>query len=361
MSPSKGRQLLVNLLTAFSSVFILILLTELVLTFVVPLVFRPRFTRLDPFVGWYHSSNVSETDEIEGHRYFVSYNANGYRSPERSYATPPGRQRVVVLGDSFTDGTEVGDEELFTWKMEQALGNVDVINLGVYGYQTAQELVTLEREGLRYAPDAVVLMTVPNDLPGNVVGLESFGPAPRFVLAGDSLAFEDLDHPNAREAFRTANLPAPQWVHHHSTLYYFLNNYIYQRLVAGRISEFRNKRLAAVSEADQRELYRRIVLRIRDICRANQIPLMVVFVHQRSDVTKFQSSPYADIDKSLRESGVATLDLFEHLRDQEKSGQSPFYRNDPHWNSLGHEKVAAWLTEPVRELLAARRKPATVQ
>ena len=359
MSPSKRRELLLNLVTAVSSVVVLILVTELILTFLVPLVYRPRFTRLDHYVGWYHSSSVSEIDEIEGYRHFVSYNANGYRSPERTYEKPAGRQRVVVLGDSFTDGSEVGDDELFTWKMEQALGNVDVINLGVYGYQTAQELVTLEREGLRYSPDGVVLVTVPNDFPGNVVGFESFGPAPRFVLAGDSLAFEDLDHPNAREAFRVSNLPAPQWVHHNSTLYYFLNNYIYQRMVANRIAEFRNKRLASVSEKDQRELYRRIVLRMHDICKAKKIPLMVVFTHQRYDVTKFNSSQFADIGDSLRSAGVIVVDLFEQLRTQEQSGQSPFYQMDPHWNSLGHEKVASWLTGPVREMLA--NKTATVE
>jgi hypothetical protein len=351
MSAAKKRQLLVNLSTAVISVVVLTLVTELILTFLVPLVFRPRFTRLDHHVGWYHSASVSEIDETEGHRHRVSYNANGYRSPERAYAKPAGRQRVVVLGDSFVDGSEVGDDELFTWKMEQALGDVDVINLGVYGYQTAQQLVTLEREGLRYSPDAVVLITVPNDLPGNVVGLESFGPAPRFVLDGDSLAFEDLDHPNAREAFRVANLPAPRWVHHHSTLYYFLNSYIYQRLVADRITEFRNTRLASLSPDDQKELYRRIVLRIRDICNANRIPLMVVFTHQRHDVLNSKTSQFADLGESLRTSGVTVVDLFEQLREQEMSGQSPFYRGDPHWNSLGHEKVAEWLASPVRTLL----------
>jgi hypothetical protein len=354
MTSLKSRELFLNALTACISVTVLIVVAEVVLTFLVPIVFRSRFTRLDHVVGWYHSPGVSGTDTMEGHQYQIGYNSHGYRAPERAYAKAGAERRVIVLGDSFVDGSEVGDEELFTAKLEQQLSGVEVINLGVYGYQTAQELVTLEREGLRYSPDAVVLFTVPNDFPGNVVGLESFGPAPRFVLDGDSIAFEDLDHPNARAAFRAANLPVPGWVHRNSTLYYFVNTSIYQRLVAGRIAKFRESRLATVSSDNQRELYRRIVLRMRDICDANGIPLMVVFVHQRGDVTRSQSSQFADLAQFFRDSRIATVDLFDDLQGQEKTGPTPFYHNDPHWNSLGHERVAQWIAGPVRALLAPR-------
>jgi hypothetical protein len=352
MSRSKGRELQLNILMACSSVVVFVLVAEVILTILMPVVFRPRFTKLDRHVGWYHSPGVSGIDEKEGHRYLISYNSHGYRAPERAHERQDGRRRVVVLGDSFTDGTEVGDEELFTWKIEKALADVEVINLGVYGYQTAQELVTLERVGLRFSPDAVVLVTVPNDFPGNVVGLESFGPAPRFVLDGESISFEDLDHPNAREAFRAANLPVPHWVHRSSTLYYLLNTHIYQRLAAERIKRFRDNRLASASPEQMRELYRRIVLRIRDICDDHRIPLLVVFAHQRVDVTRNESSPLADLATSLRESKIATVDLFERLQEQERIGPTPFYLNDPHWNTLGHEKVAQWLTQPLQSLLA---------
>lgn len=351
---SRSRELLLNLSVAIGSLLVLAVVTEALLSFVVPLVFRPRFTRIDPVVGWYHAHGVSETDEIEGHRYFISYNSHGYRPPEHAYEKAPGRRRVVVLGDSFTDGSEVGDDELFTLKLQQALNDVDVINLGVYGYQTAQELVTLEHVGLRYEPDAVVLMTVPNDLPGNVIGFESFGPAPRFVLDGDTIRFEDLGHPNAREAFRVTNLPAPGWVHRNSTLYYFFNTYLYQRLASDRIRAFRDARLAAVPPDQQMELYRRIVLRLHDICRSRGLPLLVVFVHQRNDVTERSASPYTAIAAGFEAEGIRTLDLFEPLRQQEAAGPTPFYQTDPHWNVVGHQKVAEWLTEPVKRMVEGR-------
>ena len=348
---SAARQFLQNLLLVCSSIVVLLIAIELILTFLVPVLYRPRITKLDDTVGWYHVSNFRGFDEKEGHRYEISYNTHGYRGPDRAYEKPQGMRRVVVLGDSFTDGSEVGDEELFTWKLEQALSNVEVINLGVYGYQTAQEFVTLEQRGLRYSPDAVVLMVVPNDLPGNVVALEAFAPAPRFMLAGDSIAFEGLDHPSAREAFRAAHLPAPRWVRLNSSLYYLVNIRIYQPLISKRIRQFAEDRLAAVTPDEQRELFRRIVLRMRDICDTKGISFLVVFTHPKNDVVGAASSQFKALANALEMDGIKTLDLFENFRQQEKAGPSPYYRNDPHWNVVGHDKVAEWMFPHVQALL----------
>lgn len=354
------RPLLQNFILACGSIIALVIVLELALTFLVPVLYRPRITKLDDTVGWYHVSNVTAVDEKEGHRYTISYNSHGYRGPDRTYEKPKGVQRVVVLGDSFTDGSEVGDEELFTWKLERSLANVEVINLGVYGYQTAQEFVTLEKRGLRYSPDAVVLMVVPNDLPGNVVSLESFGPAPRFVLAGDSISFQGLDHPSAREAFRVANLPAPGWIHRNSTLYYFLNGRVFQPLASKRIRRFTDDRLASVTPEEQRELFRRIVLHMRGICASKGIAFLVVFTHPKNDVIAAETSQFAGLADALEADGVEVLDLFERFRQQEKVGPSPYYRSDPHWNVVGHDKVARWLTDPVRALLDANSRPSEI-
>jgi len=67
-----------------------------------------------------------------------------------------------MLGDSVTFGSGVRDDGTFcalrAWRY-------DVVNLGVEGYGTDQELLQLEHEGLAYHPDVVVLnFTVANDI-----------------------------------------------------------------------------------------------------------------------------------------------------------------------------------------------------
>ena len=141
--------LLGKLALAATSLLVFILIAEAALQFVMPAVFRPRFTRLDPELGWYHYPSVSHGETLEGHAYTLSYNAHGFRPPEHAWSKPAGTQRVLVLGDSFVDGSEVGDHELFTWHLQQCLAGVEVINLGVYGYSTAQELLALERRAVR--------------------------------------------------------------------------------------------------------------------------------------------------------------------------------------------------------------------
>ena len=72
---------------------------------------------------------------------FLSTDKNGYRS------TPPfqeNRPIGIVLGDSFAQGFFLSNEESIPWKIAE-LTNSNVINTGVGGYSTDQELMTLEK------------------------------------------------------------------------------------------------------------------------------------------------------------------------------------------------------------------------
>jgi lysophospholipase L1-like esterase len=353
------KGLALNLAMAAASLFACALLVELALQLAMPLLFRPRMTRVDPVLGWYHNSSVTNAEEIEGHRYQLSYNSHGFRPPEHGYAKPERMRRVLVLGDSYTDGSEVDDRELFTWHLQNCLEGVEVINLGVYGFSTAQELVALERFGLGYSPDLVLLLSISNDLVENVLGLQSFGVAPRFVLEGDTLAFEGTDHPSARALFSATNLRAPRWIHQHSLLYYVLNHYIYHRLFAEKISETQKRRIATLTPAERVELYLRIVSRMRDITARSGAGLIVVLGYMRNELLGDEASPLAGIARQLAATGIQVVDLFGALRDAERDGErSLYYREDIHWNPRGHEVVAALLQPVVEHWMATGSAPA---
>jgi hypothetical protein len=101
---------------------------------------------------------------IEGAR--VTINALGYRGREHPREKSPGRKRVVLLGDSLTFGFCMSDEAIFPSLLDG--GELEVVNLGVEGYGTDQELLKLEHEGLGYQPDVVVLnVCIANDLVDN--------------------------------------------------------------------------------------------------------------------------------------------------------------------------------------------------
>jgi lysophospholipase L1-like esterase len=99
-------------------------------------------------------------------------NSLSFRGPEISVEKPPGTFRVLGLGDSATWGTRVQEPETYLRVLEGELAkssnqsarvHFEVINTGVGGYSTYQELVTLERYGLPLCPDLVIVGFVHND------------------------------------------------------------------------------------------------------------------------------------------------------------------------------------------------------
>ena len=101
----------------------------------------------------------------------VRINDLGFRDPRNySLAKTPGTFRILVLGDSVTFGHGAFYETTYPYLLEQRLkawrADIDwqVWNLGVPGYNTADELAYLKEVGGRYNPDMVVVGFFPNDL-----------------------------------------------------------------------------------------------------------------------------------------------------------------------------------------------------
>ena len=94
-------------------------------------------------------------------------NSLGFRGPETTVAKPPGTFRIVGLGDSFTFGEGVRQEDTFLAVLQAELGaGTEVLNFGVLGYDTEAEVNLLRFEALRFEPDLVVLCLFMNDAGG---------------------------------------------------------------------------------------------------------------------------------------------------------------------------------------------------
>lgn len=109
---------------------------------------------------------VGERDGIR-----IRINAEGFRDDPFPGPRRPGEFRVVVVGDSVTAGHSVPMADAFAQLLEQRLvarppagaSRATVLNLGVFGYATRQELRLLETRGLAYQPDLVILAYHLND------------------------------------------------------------------------------------------------------------------------------------------------------------------------------------------------------
>lgn len=96
-------------------------------------------------------------------------NSDGLRDYEYTIEKPPGTRRIIFLGDSFTFGMGVRIEDTYVKQLEDILssssssGRWEVMNLGLSGFNAAQEVEFLVEKGLKYKPDIVVVVYFFND------------------------------------------------------------------------------------------------------------------------------------------------------------------------------------------------------
>ena len=155
----------------------------------------------DPITGWRLRPNASGWWVSEGHAY-VRINSVGMHDREYPLDKPADTVRIAVLGDSVTAAVQVDVRRNFTRVLEQRLAaceayrgkRVEVMNFGVPGFGTAQELLTFRHRALPYHPDAVILAFFTyNDVQNNHRALNPVdaSKSPYFVLRGDQLVLDD--------------------------------------------------------------------------------------------------------------------------------------------------------------------------
>lgn len=153
--------------------------------------------RLDDPAGWSLKPGASFEWQGEGDRSFIQANKDGLRDREHTKEKPPKTFRIALLGDSFAEALQVPMENSFWWKMRKQLNKectvlgdrkVEVINFGVQGYGTDQELMTLRHKVWQYSPDLVILAFLPgNDIINNSKKLEFSQRKPFFVYKNGEL------------------------------------------------------------------------------------------------------------------------------------------------------------------------------
>ena len=98
----------------------------------------------------------------------VSINEFGFRGKTVALQKPAHTTRIIVLGDSIAFGNNLPDDANFSILLEKKFlaqdKHVEVLNLSLGGYDTLQEIATLQDTGLQLQPDIVVLSYCINDI-----------------------------------------------------------------------------------------------------------------------------------------------------------------------------------------------------
>ena len=97
--------------------------------------------------------------------FLVTTNGQGFRSG-RDVEVPKRRQRVLLLGDSYTFGVHLPNAHTYADLLEQQQPHLEVLNAGVVGYTIVQEVELFQQRAGAVAADITVLQVLDNDVYG---------------------------------------------------------------------------------------------------------------------------------------------------------------------------------------------------
>jgi len=264
---------------------------------------------------------------------------NSYGHYDHDFPENPaeGELRILALGDSVTLGHQVTRDEAFPNRLEEMLATnldrpVQVINAGVQGYSTRQELVTFERS-LRFEPEIVLIGVCLNDFTEPfTVDEELGGTGLDYHLVkqtGNAFASYLLHE----TGFGRAAL-ATQWTDTSPQL--------------EKLREAQNVENFAAHAADDPEVaanYDYVLNnldRMYTLAREQEIRAVVLlfpytFQFQNDD----RLTPQATLAEHARERGVEVLDFHAIFAPRLKPGEpNPYFQDTSHFTPYGHEVVA---------------------
>ena len=297
---------------------------------------RDRFWKYDSLLGWAHQPGQEGIFETPQFRTSVRINKNGLRDREHSYERQGDIERILVLGDSFAWGYGVEESERFSQQLEKSLG-VEVINAGVSGYSTDQELLWYRNEGIKYDTDLVILVVAGNDVGDNDQQLVSqVYYKPRFLIEKGQLVPTGYPVPKTNPQGRFIYSLSQR-----SALAYFIvQRYFDLRSSYSKMkgnSDHANSPVSGgISAKDEPfELTIALIDEMRKIAESRNEKFMIVATDRWWNSPS--SETYSDFLNTLRAEGFLVLDVESMPRFDPEVMLIP---NDGHWNRAGHAFVA---------------------
>jgi len=267
-------------------------------------------------------------------------NSLGYRDYEHSLAKVPGTYRIEVIGDSIAKGFGTEQHEgtypsVLERKLKEAGVASEVMNFGVEGYNTQQEVETLRDRGMRYSPDLVVLAYVLND--------RSW---PAHHLYVEMLKREAAGH----EVSRTRLSPLLG----QSALYRFLRFVVVDRFFPGAVnSDERVGKLVEMVQKDTVEEYFRV---LADLSESGRFDVLVVVFPYLDSLTNYTHRAEHDWVAGLSaRHRFHHLDLLDTFVECQRLSKEPVGLDEVHPTYIGLYCAGVRTAQYIQESGLARR------
>jgi lysophospholipase L1-like esterase len=266
----------------------------------------------------------------------------------RSAAVGPkrlGAQRVLALGDSFTYGHGVQDDETYPAVVETLLRtrghDVEVLNAGVPGYNTDQSYTYALRDGLALEPDVVLLGIHSSDVSDNYE-------SSLFDVDGARLVPRDARQTRMYELGSIVGW-IPAAIRRSRTFDVLVSSIEWHDTPSAR---------PAVADLDAWS-YAKIRLEVDDLRRRGRVlgvATAVVLMPCKKALAPGAADPYGPLARDLAALGVPVLPAAAALREHGDALAPLFFHDDPHLNADGNRALARVVADflETRGLVAAQ-------
>jgi len=357
----RSGQVLRNLVLIGASMLFAVLCGEVALRLFLPQIFdvHPRGMYIeDPDVGYRLTPNFSGVINRSEFSQRFRINGAGLRAHRHPGTDEQDTVRVLVLGDSQAFGFGVADDETFSAQLEHIFADhhpsrsVRVMNGGVPGYGTADQLALLKSMGPKLDPDLIVVQFLSvNDI------LETLNPAKNRAAVADGWL-----------TTKAASAPEPQpetdgdgygglvrlifWAKRRSHLLNLTSNGLgYAALRLGLTAEvdalwgedFSADAAAATTDS-----------LIAIAAEARRLGAQCVFLYttgQNYVLNEDYALPQSAlvVRQAAESAKVPWIDVTPYLRGRDDRFEQ-FNRLDGHWTATGHRAIAELLAERLTAL-----------
>lgn len=412
--PTVKRQLIINIMVLFITMGIMLAAAEIAVRImsVSPKEAKwvgadKRWYEYDSLYGWRKIPNVETTRvSTKGlNSVYFRINSKGFRGPEYPYEKPADEYRVLFLGDSFTEGFMLTEEDHFAEVMKRELNNmnstkhIEALNSGVAGWGTDQELLFFQNEGKKYSPDLTILMFYQNDLSYNNEPKDwGMYYKPLFKQVGGELVLTNVPVPRPDKIVNYNQLASEKKSAFKRIKEWFYDNSQLYNLIKERIKSLHNLHAWAVklhlmevpgdedealpreynvwakqpneSVQDSWKITEAMLVKLKEETEASGSKLLVFFIPDETGVHReewdklkkkygFSDDEYSphlpgiELEKVCEKNGIDFIDPTELMRikaqEVEKLGQRFYDPVDGHWNAAGSRFVGGILADVVKE------------
>jgi lysophospholipase L1-like esterase len=338
------------------------------------LAFSPRRNvvafRFDPRYGFTHVPSTDERTYMwsDGAMWRYRVNARGFRGSDWPDVVPPGRQRMLVMGDSYTFGVGVADSAAYPAVADRALrDSAVVVNAGTPAWGPQNALAYLETAGRDIQANCLVYgMFEGNDVMDGVV-------ADLFRLDHGTLSRTPLRDRRERVVRIDQSLrhvPGYVLLLRHSQLFNIVRGAVFSRVSRNDPANSMQRLYTSAGAdtfANALDLHIAVLQRLAEVSLERFGAVGLVLIPMRGQLTgatdpiampfprAWADSAHARTLTWATEAGVPVLDLnarWAHL--PQESVDSLYFRRDFHLSAHGARAVGESLAREAGRLCARR-------